>query len=462
MAERILIADGGAAGPAMCPVLMSQAGYSTLVARDGRMLMRVARAERPALILLDLALPDLPGAEVIAALRADPVTRAIPIIALAAPGAEESRLAALRAGADDVMAHETPGVTLLARIRNLQRRRAATGVVATAWGTQAQSMFGMAETAQAFEPAGTIGLLAFRPEAALLLKHNLRGRMRDHVRILTREEALAFTPGRGGGAPEVLMIAADPDEGGLHLMSQLATHPGTRHSAFCVMLDEGNASLAATAFDLDAGAVILPETPPEELTLRLRALIRRKREHDRVRATVEDSLRLAMIDPLTGIYNRRYAIPRLAGIAQQAASEGAGFAVIMVDLDHFKDVNDAHGHAAGDAVLAEVGRRLSHNLRMRDLLARYGGEEFLIALPQTSRAEAEEVAERLRHLIGNRPIRLASGEELTVTASLGVALVSCAEAAAGDIAAMIERADRALLAAKTGGRNMVTFHGAPS
>ena len=172
---------------------------------------------------------------------------------------------------------------------------------------------------------------------------------------------------------------------------------------------------------------------------------------------MEDGLRSAMIDPLTGVYNRRYAMPRLAGIAEQAQSEGSEFAVMVVDLDRFKSVNDRHGHAAGDAVLAEIARRLSDNLRMSDLLARYGGEEFLVALPQTGLAEARQVAERLRGVIGDTPVTLPSGQGLTVTVSIGVSVITTEQCAAADVAGLIERADLALMSSKTSGRNLVTF-----
>jgi two-component system cell cycle response regulator len=211
------------------------------------------------------------------------------------------------------------------------------------------------------------------------------------------------------------------------------------------------------AFDLGADDVIPRHMVGSELVPRLRTLLRRKREGDRIRAAVEDGLRLAMVDPLTGAYNRRYALPRLAGIAAQAEADGSDFAVMVVDLDRFKLVNDRYGHAAGDAVLVEVARRLSDNLRMSDLLARIGGEEFLVALPQTALPEAQLVAERLRQMVGDRPIRLPGGESLRVTVSIGVSVCPPGPGGSADVAALIDRADQALLSSKTSGRNLVTI-----
>jgi two-component system cell cycle response regulator len=108
-------------------------------------------------------------------------------------------------------------------------------------------------------------------------------------------------------------------------------------------------------------------------------------------------------------------------------------------------------------VLCEVARRLSENLRMTDLLARIGGEEFLVALPNTSSEDAERVSDRLRRVIGEAPVALPSGQQLRVTASIGVALGTGCGQRVEDVAGLVDKADRALLQSKQGGRNQVTF-----
>lgn len=459
MHGRILIVDAAATNRVIHKVKFAKAFYEPLLAADGAACLRLARSERPDLILLDLALPDLPGSEVLAALRGDPLTRAIPVIVLSGIADPAARLAALRNGADDVMSKPVNDSVLLARVRNLLRSRAEAGIVAQAWGETAPGFLGLAEPPAGFEPAGSIGLLAARAETAVGWKHQLQRRMRDRLVVLTREQAMALPPERGEGIPDVFVIESDIDGtgGGLRLMSALKSHAGTRQSAFCIAAPQDDGMAAEMAFDLGADDVVALSAPEAELELRLRTLLRRKRQTDRTRATLEDGLRLAMVDPLTGAYNRRYAMPRLAGIAAQAASEGSAFAVMVVDLDRFKRVNDRYGHAAGDAVLVEVARRLADNLRISDLLARIGGEEFLVVLPQTGLADAEQVAERLRLVVGETPVALPGGEVLGVTVSIGVAVGRAGLPFAEDAAAVVERADRALMLSKTGGRNLVTF-----
>jgi two-component system cell cycle response regulator len=181
--------------------------------------------------------------------------------------------------------------------------------------------------------------------------------------------------------------------------------------------------------------------------------MRRKQAADRHRAHVQSQLRLAVRDPLTGLYNRRFALNQIVGMAEAARMEGLTYAVMIIDLDRFKDVNDRWGHSAGDSVLAIVGDRLLANIRTGDLLARYGGEEFIVALPSTAEGEALAVAERLRHAVGDAPFPLTGGAEVRVTASIGVALGQPCEPVQG----VIDRADRMLYASKRGGRDRVTL-----
>jgi len=210
------------------------------------------------------------------------------------------------------------------------------------------------------------------------------------------------------------------------------------------------------ALDLGANDILTEGFLPAELAIRLRTQLRRKADGDRLRASVEDGLRLAVTDPLTGLYNRRYAVTHLGRIAENAAATGRPFAVMVADLDRFKSINDTWGHPAGDAVLVEIAHRLRDNLRAVDMVARIGGEEFLIAMPDTDDAAAELAADRLRRIAQSTPVTLRDGRtRVAATISIGVAV--SAEDGTEPNADLIDRADRALLAAKAEGRNQVTL-----
>ncbi|MFP5512070.1 MAG: GGDEF domain-containing protein [Alphaproteobacteria bacterium] len=153
-------------------------------------------------------------------------------------------------------------------------------------------------------------------------------------------------------------------------------------------------------------------------------------------------------DPLTDLPNRRHMVDRLEAELCRVDRSGGGFALIMLDIDHFKEVNDVFGHAAGDQVLVEAAGLLRHNLRGHDLCARWGGEEFLILLPDTDQIQAEAVAEKLRGLIAHHSVA-HQGHRIAVTLSLGVAAYRPGRTADD----CIQAADDALYIAKRAGRN---------
>jgi diguanylate cyclase (GGDEF)-like protein len=167
-------------------------------------------------------------------------------------------------------------------------------------------------------------------------------------------------------------------------------------------------------------------------------------------------------DGLTGVYNRAYFLNQLGGLSARQAAQGLGLAILMVDVDHFKRINDKHGHLVGDVVLREVAAVLRESTRTEDLVARYGGEEFIVALPASAPDLATERAERIRCNVANRRIRAAVGE-IRVTASVGVAF-GLPQWPLGAVS-LIQAADEALYRAKSEGRNCVvlgrhSFHAA--
>lgn len=455
MSARILIVDDVAANRIVQQARLSAAFYETVLATDGASCLTIARAERPDLILLDLGLPDMSGLEVVQTLRRDPACRDIPVIALTATGTTEERLAAFAAGADDVMDRPANERVLLARLRNLLRLKAESDFAAS--GDLA--IAGLAEAPATFDPQGTIAVVASPNDEAAFLWDALAARVRDRLVVVSRREALANFPldQAQDTLPEVFILHDDGrnPSGTLRLLSELKSHQSTRHAAVCVVGPAGDGDEAAMAFDLGADDAVGPGVTADELALRTRGLLRRKRHSDRRRARMQDGLRMALLDPLTGLYNRRAAAPQLASIAARARQEGSPFAVLVLDLDRFKQVNDAYGHAAGDQVLVEVARRLTANLRESDVLARIGGEEFLAILPGSCTTVARRVAERLCQVMDDQPIRLQTGEELRVTVSIGVAVAGLDGGFA--VEGLVEQADLALLESKGAGRNQVTY-----
>ncbi len=179
---------------------------------------------------------------------------------------------------------------------------------------------------------------------------------------------------------------------------------------------------------------------------------RLRRAFERLVDRVADTWTLATVDPLTGVANRQAVLARADEELERSARYHRPLAVVMVDLDHFKRLNDTYGHAAGDLVLREVAQRLAENIRAVDMAGRFGGEEFLLVLPETDADAAAVLAEKLRRIVAGTPLRLPDGNEVTVTLSAGVA-GGPGENLRPEV--LVRDADTALYSAKALGRNTV-------
>ncbi|MCF8064726.1 MAG: diguanylate cyclase [Desulfarculaceae bacterium] len=201
-----------------------------------------------------------------------------------------------------------------------------------------------------------------------------------------------------------------------------------------------------------------------ELTAKNQELVKEIKNRLRVekdlRISEERYREMAITDHLTGLYNRRHFYVLAENELKRALRRGHSLALIMLDLDHFKKINDNYGHDVGDKVLAEVGRVLTSQVRSMDICARVGGEEFVLLLPETKSTKAVEVAERLRTAMANTCVA-DCGKMVNFTASLGVTSLDSErdqreEAPKGLLESIIKQADEALYASKKAGRNRVT------
>ncbi len=442
MAGKILIVDDTAVNRIVMRVKLGRACYDTSAVADGTSALAALQAGRPDIVLLDLDLPDIPGLEVLARIRRDRSLADLPVIMVTDRADRATRLAALSGGADDILTKPVDDQLLLARIRSLLRRDA------TGAAPGDGPLWDMADPPATFERPGLIAVVSRRTELCARLSRELGLRTGHAVTPLSREDALTQSDSPAA-RPEVFVFHQDSGTD-LHFVLELRARPASTYSGVVLLCD--GSEQAATAFDYGADEVVPVTVDPEELALRVSALMRRTRNAESRRRSLREGLRLAMTDPLTGLHNLRYAEKELALIAERARRSGASFALLFIDIDRFKQVNDRHGHAAGDLVLAAVSRALTAALRPGDMLARIGGEEFLLALPGVDLAQARTLAERLCATVQSLPIDigLAAGP-VQVTVSIGLAIGTGAEPVEG----LRHRADLALFSAKSGGRNRV-------
>lgn len=455
MTGKILIVDDLATSRIVLKSRLGHAFYGILQAASGNAGLALARTEAPDLVLLDASLPDMDAAEFCRRLRADPATLRLPVVVLGRAEAPRKRFETLSAGADEYLVRPVTDALLLARLRSLIRSREAEAELQARDETCRDLGFCEAPSDDLDRPA-RIGLVSEVRGEGVIWRGALAAHMQGRIELKCRADVLVERPGTQAPDAYLLVATAGGVAEVLDLMAELRSRAKTRLSAILVALPSGSAADAAMTLDLGAGDVVTGPLSPPEIALRMQRLIAGKRRLEQLRATVNRGLQLAMTDPLTGLYNRRYALPHLARIAERSRSSAKRFAVLVLDLDRFKRINDTWGHAAGDAVLVAVAERLSQNLRAGDLLARIGGEEFLVALPDADLCIARQLAERLCRLVGAEPVTLPNGAEVRVTLSIGLAIGDPSGQDGVETMALLDRADHALLASKAEGRNQVT------
>jgi two-component system cell cycle response regulator len=238
---------------------------------------------------------------------------------------------------------------------------------------------------------------------------------------------------------------------GLRLVAGLRAGAHSRQVPILAVADFEDRPRLLKALDLGVNDLISLPVDPLELRVRARTLIRRKRYADHLRDTVAQSMELAVTDQLTGLNNRRYMMGQLDALLERSAAGGPPTSVLMLDIDHFKRVNDTLGHTHGDEVLREVAVRLASSVRAVDLPCRYGGEEFAVVMPATRLTDAARIAERIRIAMASEAF-FVGDREMPVTISLGV---SASEGAEDRPESLLRRADEALYEAKAAGRNQV-------
>ena len=457
MSGRVLVVDDVATNRLLLRAKLSSAYYDVVVAENGTQALEMARSEQPDMIMLDVMMPDMDGFEVCAVLKSREETAHIPVIMVTALDTPEERIRGLDAGADDFLSKPFNDLALFARVRNLMRMKMMFDELRLRDMTSRELGLTDFVSEQEIDPefGGPILLAPPSHQAGADWADRLRDRLQIPV-ITTTSEREALNLARLE-LPDCFVVHSGLMEGGdgLRLVSALRARPETRQSAVILVVESGDVQTAAKGLDLGASDYIEAPFDVSELIARIRSQLRRKRFSDRLRTNVRNGLKMAMIDPLTGIYNRRYASQHMNRVMERARETGGVYAVMMIDLDKFKLINDRFGHDAGDAVLREFTRRLQENIRGVDLVARFGGEEFFVAMPDVDEHAAAHAAERIRRAIEGAPVVLPGGAgQVEVTVSIGVAIATATDT---DPEAIIRRADCALYRSKESGRNRVSF-----
>lgn len=455
MSARVLVVDDILPNVKLLEAKLTSEYYDVLTATNGMDALKRVEADSPDIVLLDVMMPGMDGFEVCQKIKSNPDTAHIPVVMVTALTDASDRVRGLQAGADDFLSKPLNDTALLARVRSLVRLKMTVDEWRARENTATQ--LGVVDRGMSVmdEPVENARILAVEDQSFESDKF---------AESLAVDKDVVIVCTNGPDAMEKIS-SADYDlliislnlahEDGLRLVSHLRSAERTRNVPILMVGADEDMSRIAHGLEIGAHDYILRPVDRNELLARVRTQIRRKRFQERLRSTYELSLSMALTDALTGLYNRRYFEVHLQKLVQKNKTSKKSLGVLMMDIDHFKSINDTYGHNVGDEILKVFAQRIQDSLRSFDLVARLGGEEFIALLPDVGDEKAKFIAERLRRAIADVPVECSAPDgKITVTVSIGGAIIEHQDISNEEI---LKRVDDALYQAKNGGRNCTVF-----
>ena len=451
MTARVLVVDDILSNVKLLEAKLSAEYFEVVTAYNGVDALRLIEEHEPDIVLLDVMMPGMDGFEVCRRIRENPRTVHVPVVMVTALDQPADRIAGLDAGADDFLTKPVDDAALFARVRSLVRLKMMMDEMRMREKTG--ETIGLIDPVGALidaQQGGRILIAEDRPESVAWFEQSLVP-ANELAAVDTFEEAIVRA--RGGDYDLIIVSLGLRGFDGLRLCSQLRSLPEVRNVPILVVVSDGERRKLTQALEMGVNDYLSRPVDRNELVARVRTQLRKKRYADRLRQNVQLSLEMAITDQLTGLHNRRYMARHLDTLITNAQKSGKPLAFLILDIDHFKSINDGHGHDVGDEVLRQFATRISANVRGIDLACRYGGEEFVVVMPDTDVAFATAVAERLRKHVEAEPFKISSESGyLHVTISIGIAASQKQDDTADGL---LRRADQALYRAKREGRNRV-------
>lgn len=451
MTARVLVVDDILPNVKLLEARLSAEYFDVISATNGSEAIEIAREGRCDVILLDVMMPGMDGFEVCRRLKSDPLTMHVPVVIVTALDQPADRLRGLTAGADDFLTKPVDEISLIARVRSLSRLKVMLDELRARVMTSAT--LGLKDAGVMGEEGGANGRLLIVEDRSGLAEL-LVAALRDMHSVEVEADAQAALIRLAEGEYDLAVVGLDlAGFDALRLCSQLRSLERTRALPILLAAEPEGRARILRALDLGINDYLLRPIDRNELVARVRTQLRRKRYADALRENMQHALELAVVDALTGLNNRRFLESHLASALDRAAHVGRPLSLMLVDVDHFKSVNDTYGHDVGDEVLRTLAQRIRRVVRSADLVCRLGGEEFVIVMSDTPLTVATRIAERVRVSVQSSPFKIgAAAGFLSVTVSIGLA----ERGAGANPDALMRRADKALYDSKAAGRNRVT------
>jgi two-component system cell cycle response regulator len=452
MTGLVLVVDDVPANVKLLEAKLSNEYYDVITAKDGFEAIEQTKAKKPDLILLDVMMPGIDGFETCRRLKQDPDVSHIPVVMVTALSEPSDRVAGLEAGADDFITKPINDTALFARVRSLVRIKVLIDELRLRDKSGSQLGMSASDFSLNLDVSGSNLILVDDDVVQVRrISEKLAANGYRLTHFSEHQKALEFA--RSEGSLDLIMISTQlADIDGLRLATQFKAIEQVRHVPIIMLVDEDEQHLMLKGLELGVNDYLLSPVDFNEMSARIKTQIRRKKYQETLKSNYQESVSMAVTDGLTRLYNRHYLDTHLKNLVRQAAEQGRALSVVIMDMDHFKSVNDTYGHSSGDEVLKTLAEVIVKTIRSADLAARYGGEEFVVLMPETDAVRCYEAAERLRKGVENASFVIPHPESpIKKTISIG-----CATMQADDTPeTLLKRADVALYEAKNSGRNKV-------
>lgn len=449
MSGNILIVDDLETNLKLLEAKLLDEFYIVHTAKSGYEALEVLKNNIIDVILLDCMMPELDGFETCRIIKASPETMHIPVVIVTALTDIDDKVRGLEAGADEFLTKPVDDTALFARLKSLLNMKNIVDELRLRNDTNAD--LGAPQTKIKYNIANSKILIVNDDEVQSNNFTEVFQRITKNIRVASsmkemNEIASSFEP-------NAIVISCQMEN--VHparFVVALKTNQKTSNATIIMSSEETNMDIVLKSMDLGACDYILLPLDPNELLARIKTQLQRKYYTDSLRENIDEGINLSIIDPLSGLHNRRYFETHLPNMIKKAKNHQKNLYAMMLDIDEFKSINSQYGHQIGDNAIKEVGKILKHNVKFSNLISRIGGEEFFIGLYNFD-PKIDEYAEELRKKIESLSIKTDDSESVKLTASIGITKLLQDDS----MESLVKRADKALFKAKESGRNRVVI-----
>jgi len=452
MSALVLVVDDLPANVKLLELKLTNEYYDVVTARDGFEAIEQAKKHKPDLILLDVMMPGMDGFETCKKFKEDKDISHIPVVMVTALSDVADRVRGLEAGADDFLTKPINDIALFARVKSLIRIKLLLDELRLRDKTGLQ-MGVLQEGENTFTQDVSGSKILVVDDDIVQIKRINENLSKEYIVEAVSKPEGSMNIAINGDFDLIIVNTQLTDMDGLRLASHFKGQEETRHVPVLMLVDEDDTRIMTKGLELGVNDYIILPVDYNEMSARVKTQIRRKKYQDALKSNYQQTISRAITDGLTGLYNRHYLDVHLENMVRQSLLNNKTLSLMIMDMDHFKSVNDNYGHDVGDQVLKQLSEIIIKTVRSTDLAARFGGEEFVVLMPETDSKQANDAAERLRKNVESHDFKVTHQVGMiNKTVSIGVSFLD----EMGDTSqALLKRADSALYQAKNNGRNRV-------